>query len=69
MIGDENKVDWVLPGDVDAPVGGAVENLTEINRTQGHILQPTELDPVTGKPIRIRVDRIIVKGMPAPKPK
>jgi hypothetical protein len=64
---EKDRVDWVVPGAGDIALGADQSQITEINRDKGYVLQPTEVNPKTAKPLRVRVDRIIVKDMPAPK--
>jgi hypothetical protein len=65
---DKDRVDWVVPGNGDFPLGTDDNPLVEINRRNGYLMQPTEKDPISGKIIRARVDRVVVEGMPAPQP-
>ena len=64
---EKDRVDWVIPGAGDIAMGADQSQITEINRQQGYVLEPTEVNPKTAKPLRVRVDRVIVKGLPAPK--
>jgi len=64
MAEGENKVDWVVPGKGEMPLGG--DDHSTLTKDKKYKITPTKHDE-TGKPTYGRLDRVIITGMPAPE--
>jgi len=66
MPEEKDRVDWVIPGSGDLPVGKSDDLSAITGNKNEYKVTPTQVDE-NGKPIRARIDRVVIKDMPAPK--
>lgn len=63
----ENKdVDWVVPGTGELPFGDGNDFSALSGKNNEYRVTPTRFDE-HGKPTHGRIDRVVLKGMPAPR--